>query len=171
MEQATATHGQEASAKKEIPTLEIVLKDINEGRRIPDPHKKVEFTLTVPETDAPKIQAWMQSDTYEQGEAIRNANIKECTKSLEHVVNYATREYGSGAEVFAAFLGSLYNGNRVKADVSRIGALDACNFEHLMNVMRLCKMTHREPHSFFKNGNNIFEAIIKRHGLEKRRKS
>jgi len=30
-------------------------------------------------------------------------------------------------------------------------------FEHLMNVMRLCKITYREPHSFFKNGNDIFE--------------
>lgn len=161
----------QATLDTQTPTLEIVLKDINEGRRIPDPHKKIRVELTVPETDVPKIHAWMQSDRYEKAEAIRNADIEECTKSLEHVVNYAAREYGSAAEVFAAFLGSLYNGNRVKVSVNRIGSLDGDNFEHLMNVMRLCFMTHREPHSFFKNGNDIFEAIIKRHGLEKRRKS
>lgn len=170
MEQATATPGQ-TSAKKETPTLEIILKDINEGRHIPDPDRMVEFTLTVPETDAPKLQAFMNSDSYEKAEAIRDADIEECTKSLEHCVNYASREYGSGATVFAQFLASLYNGNRVKADVSGISSLDRSNFEHLMNVLRLCKITSSEPHSFFKNGNDIFEAIIKRHGLEKRRKS
>jgi hypothetical protein len=161
----------QATMDTPTPTLEIVLKDINEGRHIPDPNKKIRVELTVPETDLPKLHAWMHSDTHEKAEAVRNAGIEECTESLEYVVNYAAREYGSGAKVFATFLASLYNGNRVKADVSDIGALDACNFEHLMNVLRLCFATHQEPHSFFKNGNAIFEGIIKRHGLEKRRKS
>ena len=153
-----------------IPTLEIVLKDINEGRHIPDPDRMVKFTLTIPETGVPKLQAFMQSDSYEKSEAIREADIEECTKSLEHAVNYASREFGSAAMVFAQFLASLYNGNRVKADVSGISSLDSRNFEHLMNVMRLCKITYREPHLFFKNGNDIFETIIKRHGLEKKRR-
>ena len=171
MEQATATPGQTASAKKETPTLEIILKDINEGQHVPDPEKMVKFTLTLPETDVRKLHSFMQSDNYEKAEALREADIEECTNSLEHCVNYASREYGSGATVFAQFLASLYNGNRVKADVSGISSLDGRNFEHLMNVMRLCFIAHRKPHSFFKNGNDIFEAIIKRHGLEKRRKS
>ena len=159
------------NATDKFHTFEIALKALNEGDRELDPNKKVRFELTVPETDAPKLHAWMQSDIYEKAEVIRKADLAECTKSLEHVINYASREYGGAAEVFASFLASLYNGNRVKADVSRIGALDRSNFEHLMNVMRLCFMAHREPHDFFKNGNDIFEYIIRRHGLEKRKRS
>lgn len=159
------------NAPEKIPTLEIILKDINEGRRILDPDKMVKFTLTLPETDLRKLQTFMSSDNYEKAEALRAADIEECTKSLEHCVNYASREYGSGAMVFAQFLASLYNGNRVKADVSGIRSLDRRNFEHLMNVLRLCVIAQQEPHSFFKNGNDIFENIILRHGLEKRRKS
>lgn len=154
-----------------IATPEITLKDNPiQGQHL-DPNRKIEVTITIRASEYQKLQAWMQSDTYEKAEELRKANLAECTKSLEHCVNYASRDYGSGATVFAQFLASLYNGNRVKADVSGISSLDIRNFEHLMNVIRLCKMTHQEPHSFFKNGNDIFEAIIKRHGLEKRRKS
>ena len=159
------------NAPEKLPTLEVVLKDLSAEGRVRDPNRKVTFTYTVPETDAPKLLAWMQSDNYEKAEELRKANLAECTKSLEHCVNFASREYGSGATVFAQFLASLYNGNRVKADVSGIRSLDAMNFEHLMNVMRLCFRASREPHEFFKNGNDLFERIIKRHGLEKRRKS
>ncbi len=60
---------------------------------------------------------------------------------------WAERDCGS-SRVFAHFLASLYNGFRVKADVSDIGVLDPESFEHLMNVMRLCSMTQREPHTF-----------------------
>ena len=159
------------NAPEKIPTLEIALKDLNEGGIALSPDKMMLVTLTLPQTDIPKLHAFMQSDSYEKSEAIREADIEEYTKSLEHAVNYASREFGSAATVFAQFLASLYNGNRVKADVSGISSLDVRNFEHLMNVMRLCKITYREPHSFFKNGNDIFEAIIKRHGLEKKRRA
>lgn len=155
----------------DIPTLEIVLKDLSAEGRVRDPNKKVTFTLTVPETDAPKLWAWMQSDNYERAEDIRKVDLAEGTKSLEHCVNYASREYGSASLVFAEFLASLYNGNRVKADVSGIRSLDVSNFEHLMNVVRLCFQWHQEPHCYFKNGSEIFEAIIKRHKLEKRRRA
>lgn len=168
---SVTTLGQNASAKDAPPTLEIVLKELDDSKRELDSTKMVKFTLTLPETDTRKLHAFMQSDSYERAEALRNADLAECTKSLEYCVNYASREYGSASEVFAEFLASLYNGNRVKVSVNRIGSLDGSNFEHLMNVMRLCFIAHREPHDFFKNGNDIFEAIIKRHKLGKRRNS
>lgn len=52
--------------------------------------------------------------------------------------------------------------------MSDIGALDPENFEHLMNVLRLCYMTQREPHTFIDNGSEVFEGIISLWGMEKK---
>lgn len=54
--------------------------------------------------------------------------------------------------------------------MSQLFNFDDVHFAHLMNALRLCFETHREPHSFFVNGGAIFEEIIERHGLEKRRR-
>lgn len=159
------------NSPEKIPSFSIALKDLIESGHIPDPNKLIQITFTLPEPDLPKLHAFMHSDQFEKAEELRKAKMAEWTKSLEHVVKYASHEYGSGATVFAQFLASLYNGNRVKADVSGLRSLDGRNFEHMMNVIRLCYMAGREPHDFFKNGNDIFEFIIKRHKLEKRRKS
>jgi hypothetical protein len=151
--------------------IEAVLADVGELRSRGDSEARFEVKFSTTWEEMQKMHAWWKSDIYEKAEETRKSDLAECTKSLEFAVNYASKEYGSGATVFATFLASLYNGNRVKADISDISLLDMHNFEHLMNVQRLCFMTHREPHSFFKNGNEVFEYIIKRHGLEKRRKS
>jgi len=74
----------------------------------------------------------------------------------------------SSSNVFAQFLASLYNGYRVKADVSDIGTLDSEYFEHLMNVLRLCYITQRKPHTFIDNGSEEFEGIISLWGMEKK---
>lgn len=133
--------------------------------------EKVTVTLTLSADKVNKLHAFMAADTWEKAEAARKADLEGCMDSLEHAVRFATTHVGtSGGRVFATFLASLYNGNRVKADVSDIGCLDAGNFEHLLNVLRLCFETHREPHDFFKNGNDLFERIIKDWGLEKRRR-
>ncbi|MDP1870710.1 MAG: hypothetical protein Q8K61_03690, partial [Gallionella sp.] len=114
-----------------------------------------------------KLMAFMSSDSWERAEEVRKATIHECTNSLKHCVMWAQRDCGS-SRVFAHFLASLYNGYRVKADVSDIGALDPENFEHLMNVLRLCYMTQREPHSFLVNGSEVFEGIINQWGMEQK---
>jgi hypothetical protein len=80
------------------------------------------------------------------------------------------RGKGGGTARIAAFLASLYNGSRVKVDLSGIFALDMEHFAHVQNVIRLCYESGREPHSFFKKGNDIFERIIADYGLEKRRR-
>lgn len=133
--------------------------------------EKVTVTLTLSADKVDKLHAFMAADTWEKAEAARKADLEGCMDSLEHAVRFATTHVGtSGGRVFATFLASLYNGNRVKADVSDIGLLDGGNFEHLLNILRLCYETHREPHDFFKNGNDLFERIIKDWGLEKRRR-
>lgn len=160
MEQATAT--------PEIILKENPIQDTNL-----DPNKKIEITMTIRASEYPKLQAWMQSDTYEKAEAARKANLEGCLESLEVAMNWALHHDNSGAAVFARLLASLYNGDRVKMDASKlIFTLDRENFEHAMNVIRLCRDTGgREPHTFFKNGNALFEKIIKDWGFEKRRKS
>lgn len=120
--------------------------------------------------DIEKLQAWMHSDDYEKAQALRRVDLKACLESLRFCVDVALHhDYGT-AIYTARFLASFYNGNRVQADVSSLFNFDGLHFEHLMNALRLCHETHREPHSFFVNGNAIFEEIIKRHGLEKRRR-
>ena len=127
--------------------------------------RMVTFSLTIEEDEQAKLMAFMSSDSWERAEEVRKASIHECTNSLKHCVMWAQRDCGS-SRVFAHFLASLYNGYRVKADVSDIGALDPENFEHLMNVLRLCYMTQREPHTFVDNGSEVFEGIISQWDME-----
>ena len=129
--------------------------------------RMVTFSLTIEEDEQAKLMAFMSSDSWERAEEVRKASIQECTNSLRHCVMWAQRDCGS-SRVFAHFLASLYNGYRVKADVSDIGALDPENFEHLMNVLRLCYMTQHEPHTFVDNGSEVFEGIISQWGMEKK---
>lgn len=133
----------------------------------------MKVTLTIEKDKLQKLHDFMQSETWEEARRLRQANLETCGESLEHAVRIAQTHVGtSGGRVFATFLASLYNGNRVKVDASDIRSLDRANFEHLMNVLRLCFETHSEPHTFFGDeGGKIFEDIIRRWGLEKRRKA
>jgi hypothetical protein len=134
--------------------------------------EKITVTLTLDPDKVDKLHAFMASDSWEKAEAARKADLDGCLDSLQHAVDVATTHYGtSGGRVFATFLASLYNGNRVKADVSDITALDRANFEHLLNILRLRYETHREPHQFFENGGDLFEKIITDWKLEKRRRA
>jgi len=113
----------------------------------------------------------MNGDTWEQAEAIRKATMQECVKSLQEALRWGLNHDNSGARVFATLLASLYNGKRVKMDVSDLALLDAANFEHAMNVIRLCMVTRREPHTFFVEGGELFERMIKQWGFEKKRRA
>ena len=134
---------------------------------MPMGEEKVEVKMTIPKSKLQKLQDWMHADTWEKAEQLRDAEYEQQVESLLHCVYMAQQDHG-GARVMAQFLASLYNGNRVKADVSDLRALDSANFEHLMNVLRLCKETHSEPHQFIVNGGEIFERIIKVWKLERR---
>jgi hypothetical protein len=131
----------------------------------------VTVTLTIAPDKVEKLHAFMASDTWEKAEAARKANLEGCIDSLEHAVKVATTHYGtSGGRTFAAFLASLYNGDRVKVDASSIMSLDSANFEHLLNILRLRFESHREPHQFFENGGELFERMIEDWGLGARRR-
>lgn len=134
---------------------------------IPPRPELTTVTLTVPADKLAKLDAWMSSDTWEKSQALREAKLDECTKSLGHCLRFALEQDCSGARVFATLLASLYNGERVKFDVSDLRRLDPANFEHALNVMRLCFETNSEPHSFFQNGGELFERLIRDWRLEK----
>lgn len=144
------------------------MKGINELQREPDPKIKIKVEMTLSEPEVKKLHAWMQADTYEKVQALRKDNIDLWCDSLEYLVNFAMKEYGSGSTVIAKVLVSLYNSRVVKVGlVDDLWSLDSVNFEHCMNVIRLCFETRQEPHSFFQNGGELFQHIIKRHGLKK----
>lgn len=145
----------------------IPLEDHIESQR----EGMVRISVTLPRADLPKLHAFMDGDTWEKAEEIRKADLYGCIKSLEVAVNWALKHDTSGARVFATMLASMYNGNRVKFDVSDLKLLDQANFEHALNCMRLCQKTNREPHQFFQNGGAIFEEIIRDWKLEKKRRA
>ncbi len=150
--------------------MEIELEE-DSGRLAPDDEKIWKVTMTVRgEDQLRKLNAWMSSDDYEKAQTIRAADLAQCLKSLEFCVNAVLTRPSGGTARIAAFLASLYNGSRVKVDLSGIFALDMEHFAHVQNVIRLCYESGREPHSFFKKGNDIFERIIADYGLEKRRR-
>ena len=128
--------------------------------------------VTIPRADFEKLTAFMHSDAWEKAEAARRAKLDDCLLSIETALTVATTHYGtSGGRCMATLLASMYNGNRVKFDVSDLKSLDLANFEHALNSMRLCQELHREPHQFFENGGEIFEQMIKDWGLEKKRRA
>lgn len=153
------------NAHNEIPRAELKPDAIEDHDYDPD---MVKMTLTIERDQVEKLMAFMNSDSWEEAQAIRKRDLKGCRESLAWCVDRALNGHYSTAVRIAAFIASLYNGNRVKVDVSGIGNFDAEHFEHLMNVLRLCRETHREPHSFFVEGNALFEKIIEIHGFEKR---
>lgn len=138
----------------------------------PADDRMVAVELTIPRADLQKLHAFMAGDTWEKAENAREAKLDQCLRSLEIALTVATTHYGtSGGRVLATLLASMYNGNRVKFDVSDLKSLDMANFEHALNCMRLCQETHREPHQFFENGGRLFEQMIKDWGLEKKRRA
>lgn len=131
----------------------------------------VTVTMTIPKSKHEKLHAFMQSDTFEKEKAARDANLVKCRESLVECVRFVRAHHANSTRFIASVLCSLYNGDRVKVDMSGIGLIDPVWKEHVLNVIRL----HydgglREPHTYFENGGRIFEEIIAQYRLEKRRR-
>lgn len=131
----------------------------------------VRVTATLRRGELEKFNAFMSGDAWEKAQAARNADLDKCAQSVAALLNAARQHLGtSGGRVCATLLASLYNGDRVKFDVSDLRRLDQCLFEHAMNTMRICYELNREPHQFFDNGGRLFEEMIETWGLEKKRR-
>lgn len=150
-------------------TIEIKQNPLHDG--MPPREGRIAVTCTMPAEKFAKFNAFMHSDEFERAQALRTARLEQCVDSLGVALKWALQHDCSGAATFARLLASLYNGNRVQMDASRIiFSLDGENFEHAMNVLRLCGETRREPHTFFVNGGELFEQMIKQWGFEKKRR-
>lgn len=148
--------------------IEIIPLPEKDGER---DDEMMSLRITLPRGKYLKLNDFMNGDAWEKAQEIRKANLNQCCDSLVVAMRWAIQHDCSGARVFATLLGSLYNGRRVKLDVSDLALLDMGNFEHAMNVIRLCMETRREPHSFFVDGGDLFEKMIKQWGLEKKRRA
>lgn len=127
--------------------------------------------LTVTPERLDKLHAFMQSDTWEKAQAVRKADLEQCIESLEACVKFVHEHHANSTRFIASVLCSLYNGERVKVDMSGIGLVDPVWAQHVLNVIRLhFEGGLREPHTYFVDGGRIFEGIIAKYGLEKRRR-
>ena len=150
--------------------IKIKENPLDDGRPVREGY--IDITITLPKAKFEKLNAMMHSDTWEKAQALRQANLEQCVESIEVALNWALHHDCSGAATFARLLASLYNGKRVQMDASRlVFSLDSQNFEHAMNVIRLCHETSREPHTFFENGGALFEKMISDWGFDKKRRA
>lgn len=128
-------------------------------------------------------QCWREylfGDKFGQRQALRQADQDQGVRSLEHLVHVVmvTGFTAGQSYIVARALASMYNGDRVKADLFDWRGLDLDLVEHLIHVIRLhtCNQGYREIHTFLNGrpgqpgGNEIFERMIKAYGLEKRRR-
>lgn len=130
----------------------------------------VTVTMTIPREKHAKLSAFMHSEAWEKAEAARNAELAKCLDSLVECVRFVRQHHANSTRFIASVLCSLYNGDRVKVDLSGIGLIDMVWKEHVLNVIRLHYEAGREPHTYFKDGGRIFEEIIGEYRLEKRRR-
>lgn len=135
-----------------------------------NPDEMVSVTMTLPRARAGALQMFMASGTYEKAMAVRDADLSKGVESLLEIVRFVRQHHANSTRGMAALICSWYNGERVKADLSDLWLLDPHWFEHVMNVMRLLYQTNREPHTFIRDGQRIFEEIIGQYRLEKRRR-
>lgn len=137
-----------------------------------DPDEQVKVSVTLRRDELEKFYAWMERDTWEKVRAAREAKLQDGPRSLAALLNTALRHVGtSGGRVCAQLLANLYNGDRVKFDLTDLKRLDQELFEHAMNAIRLCVETMTEPHAYFENGGDLFERLIADWGLEKKRRA
>lgn len=71
------------------------------------------------------------------------------------MLDLAINHDGSGARVCASILASLYNGHRVKMDLTELRLIDYEYFEDAINVLRLDNTRRQEVHRYFENGGEI----------------
>lgn len=130
----------------------------------------VTVTMTIPKEKADKLHAFMVSETWDKAMEARHADLIKCRVSLFECVRFVREHHANSTRFIASVLCSLYNGDRVKVDLSGIGLIDMVWKEHVLNVIRLHYEGMRELHTYIADGGRIFEEIITQYRLEKRRR-
>ncbi|WP_439640580.1 DUF7673 family protein [Nevskia sp.] len=138
--------------------------------------RDVTFTLTMPAADRDRFMScwreWRDGDRFERRQALREADREQGVKSLKRLLDLVMRvNFTCGSSyVIAGCLASLYNGDRVKANLFRLSIVDADIVEDLIHVIRLHLSSNCEIHDYIVNGGQIFEQMIKAYRLERKRR-
>ena len=94
----------------------------------------------------------------------KQAGQPQLLSSLDNLVKLAARSDSGGAYVAAKVVLSAYNSSDYPLDIAELGALDTDLFEDALNVIRLRIQHAYEPHEFFTEGRQLFEAIAEEKG-------
>ncbi|SOY77487.1 hypothetical protein CBM2589_U10004 [Cupriavidus taiwanensis] len=115
--------------------------------------KQIEDT---PEECARADQEWRREmqEAKERQDAAHEAGIP----ALRRLFDIANGHSGQCRRV-AAFLLSLYNGQRFPFDMTDFRAVDQAIFEDMMLVLRMDKHLKQEVHNYFDNGGKAFEKL------------
>jgi hypothetical protein len=88
------------------------------------------------------------------------ASLPRGVAELARLVNIA-RGHSGQCRIVAAFLLSLYNGNRFKFDLTDFRCLDREIFNDCLEVLKLDYCPAQEVHCYFKDGSRIWEGLAK----------
>jgi hypothetical protein len=90
--------------------------------------------------------------------------IRSRLDALERLVKIAQGPTGQSM-VAAEFLMGLYDGAYYKFDLTSLRGLDQQISDDCIEVLTLDKVYRREVHSYFTNGDEIFQKFAKYHNL------
>jgi hypothetical protein len=85
-------------------------------------------------------------------------------EALARLLNIA-RGHSGQCRIVAAFLLSLYNGNRFKFDLTDFRCLDREIFDDCLEVLNLDYRPRQEVHRYFKDGGRIWESLAQDWGI------
>ena len=126
--------------------------------------RMVTVTYQVEENRMPAFQELLEQ--FETGRARQDEDIRKHAHdqaqgvvSLHYLFEIAQDSDGDQSRCVAAFLLSLYNGQRFPFDLTNLRGLDTDLFEHCMTVLRLDHRPDQEVHEYFENGNQLWEDM------------
>lgn len=90
----------------------------------------------------------------------RKKELAEQVEALGRLVALCLGHRGGGTYPIIDFLMSMYDGECYRPDMQLLSRrIDVQPFEDVLKVMRLYRATGKEPHTFFRNGQALFERL------------
>ena len=92
-------------------------------------------------------------------EGFRGRSEKEGVAALQRLAVVANRDTGQ-SRIVARFLLGLYNGRGFPFDLTEFRSLDYALFDDCMAVVRMDANPRQEVHTYFKDGDRMFQGWI-----------
>ena len=140
------------------PINPISRRDVGDGNTT--------VTLTIPLAKLDKLYAWINGDTWEKAQAVRDADLSHAGGSVVAMLKLAHRAPDtSGGLAVARLLAALWNSYDYTFTLSDLRVLDEANLEHALRVLRAYAEINRNPSSLIVDGDRHLAAMVKRCGL------